>query len=68
MQLRDRAPPRLEAEVVPASEPVFEAKEDLLLVEWKDGSKLNFRWKVKDGDLLLTDHEGRISKLRRIVE
>jgi len=46
----------------------YRAVGDLLFVEWRDGSKLNFRWTLKGGDLLLTDHEGQISQLRRIAE
>lgn len=46
----------------------FRAEGDLLFVEWADGSKLNFRWKLREGDLLLTDHDGQISQLRRIAE
>ncbi|MDP6469109.1 MAG: hypothetical protein QF918_15280 [Pirellulaceae bacterium] len=46
----------------------YRADGDLLFVQWRDGSKLNFRWKLNGGDLLLTDHEGQISQLRRIAE
>lgn len=46
----------------------FESRQDLLLVQWDDGSKLNFRWRLADGRLLLTDHEGKTSQLRRIWE
>jgi len=46
----------------------YTAKDDLLKIIWEDGSKLNFRWKKKDAQLLLTDHQGQISRLRRILE
>lgn len=46
----------------------FQSQQDLLLVQWDDGSKLNFRWRLADGRLLLTDHEGKTSQLRRIWE
>ena len=46
----------------------FRAEDDLLYVVWNDGSKLNFRWKLSGSDLLLTDHEGQISQLRRLYE
>jgi len=46
----------------------YRAEGDLLFVQWLDGSKLNFRWTLKGGELLLTDHEGQISRLRRIAE
>jgi hypothetical protein len=46
----------------------YRADGDLLFVQWRDGSKLNFRWAIKGNDLLLTDHKGQISQLRRIAE
>lgn len=46
----------------------YRAEGDLLFVQWQDGSRLNFRWKLNGGDLLLTDHDGQISQLRRIAE
>lgn len=46
----------------------YRGKEDLLHVVWDDGSKLNFRWRVDGDRLLLTDHEGRVSQLRRLLE
>ena len=46
----------------------FRAQQDLLFVEWEDGSKLNFRWRLDRGNLLLTDHEGQISLLYRLYE
>ncbi len=46
----------------------YQANADLLFVEWDDGSKLNFRWQLREGSLLLTDHEGRISQLQRLYE
>lgn len=46
----------------------FKAEKDLLLVSWDDGSRLNFRWRLSGETLLLTDHDGQISQLRRILE
>ena len=46
----------------------FTAEGDVLRIVWSDGSKLNFRRKIRGADLLLTDHLGRISQLRRITE
>jgi len=46
----------------------YEARGDLLLVTWEDGSRLNMRWQTADGDLLLTDHHGRISQLKRLLD
>lgn len=61
-----------EAEEQPVRSPLlrgrYRADGDLLYVQWQDGSKLNFRWKLNGGDLLLTDHDGQISQLRRIAE
>ena len=45
----------------------FVAQGDLLRVTWSDGSRLNYRWSLSKGDLLLTDHDGNISQLRRLV-
>ncbi|MCA9269952.1 MAG: hypothetical protein KDA41_15835, partial [Planctomycetales bacterium] len=53
-----RPPRRLQGE--------FVARDDVLWVTWDDGSKLNLRWRVDHGQLLLTDHEGRISQLERL--
>ena len=49
-------------------EGTFTARDDLLFVQWADGSLLNLRWRRSGGYLLLTDHEGQISQLRRIYE
>ncbi len=46
----------------------FEARGDLLMITWDDGSRLNMRWQTADGDLLLTDHQGRISQLKRLLD
>ena len=46
----------------------YEARGDLLFVTWKDGSRLNLRWRLRASDLLLTDHEGQISQLKRLFE
>jgi len=47
---------------------VFKAQGDLLFVTWKDGSKLNYRWRLEQGELLMTDHQGQISQLRRVLK
>ena len=44
----------------------FTARDDLMFTTWGDGSKLNYRWRMHMGDLLLTDSQGRTSKLFRI--
>jgi hypothetical protein len=46
----------------------FRAEDDLIYVTWNDGSPLNFRWKVQQGDLLLLDHSGRYSRLKRLFD
>lgn len=46
----------------------YHAHGDLLQVTWSDGSRLNLRWRLHRGDLLLTDHLGRISQLKRLLE
>jgi hypothetical protein len=45
----------------------FTATGDLLYVTWADGSRLNYRWRLVHGDLLLTDNDGNVSQLRRLV-
>jgi hypothetical protein len=46
----------------------FVAQGNLLRVTWNDGSRLNYRWSLSQGDLLLTDHDGNTSQLRRLVQ
>ncbi len=46
----------------------FRSEDDILYVEWDDGSRSNFRWRLRGEDLLLTDHDGHVSQLRRILE
>lgn len=46
----------------------FAANDDLIFVTWDDNSRLNFRWRLYGDNLLLTDHDGQISQLRRIFE
>ena len=46
----------------------FEAKDDVLFVRWDDGSRVNYRWRLASGRLLLTDNDGQISQLQRILE
>jgi hypothetical protein len=41
---------------------------DVLYVTWADGSQLNLRWSSTYGQLLLTDHFGRVSQLHRLFE
>lgn len=49
-------------------EGTFKAQDDLLFTVWQDGSKLNYRWRLHNGALLLTDSEGRTSKLLPIAD
>lgn len=49
-------------------EGTFKARDDLLFTVWQDGSKLNYRWRLHNGALLLTDSEGRTSKLLPIAD
>ena len=51
-----------------AVEGTFEARGDLLFVTWRDGSLLNLRWRSRGTDLFVTDHEGQISQLKRLLE
>lgn len=46
----------------------FRAQDDLLFIEWEDESKLNYRWRLRGNQLLLTDHQGRIAQLARVSE
>lgn len=46
----------------------FVAERDLIYVTWKDGSRLNLRWRLENGQLLLTDHQGQTAQLHRIVQ
>jgi hypothetical protein len=47
----------------------FQLDQDVLHVRWDDGSQANYRWAVEEsGELMLTDHEGRISRLSRLYE
>ncbi len=41
---------------------------DLMFVEWEDESQLNYRWRLWQGDLLLTDHTGLTSQLKRMFD
>lgn len=41
---------------------------DVLVVDWEDKSQLNFRWRIERGDLLLTDHTGLTSQLKRMFD
>lgn len=46
----------------------FEARDDLLFVTWDDESRLNLRWRIAGDHLLLTDHNGEVSALRRLLQ
>lgn len=47
----------------------YQLRGDLLEVTWEDGSRQNFRWRIsRRGDLLLTDHHGRIAQLVWLYE
>lgn len=46
----------------------FQAREDLLLVTWADGSRQNYRWRRQGNSLLLTDHQGQTNHLKKIYE
>ena len=46
----------------------YQARDDLLLITWDDGSKLNYRWRIHRGELLLTDHTGQMSRLKRLLD
>ena len=46
----------------------YQAHADVLYVTWDDGSRLNLRYDSADGELLLTDHLGRVSQLSRLFE
>ena len=46
----------------------FRAQDDLLLVKWSDASLLNLRWRLSGEALLLTDHDGQLSRLLPIAE
>ena len=41
---------------------------EVIYVTWDDGSQLNYRWRLDNGRLLLTDHHGRVSQLHRLIE
>lgn len=44
------------------------ADADVLKITWDDGSRLNLRWTIHNGDLLVTDHTGRTSQLKRLFD
>ena len=46
----------------------YRAEGDLLYTVWNDGSKLNYRWRRHQEALLLTDSEGRTSKLLPVLD
>ena len=46
----------------------FKVADDLLMVDYIDDSRSNYRWRIEGTELMLTDHEGRVSQLARIYE
>jgi hypothetical protein len=46
----------------------FSARGDLLFITWDDGRKLNYRWRLDQGELQLIDHERKCSRLRRLFD
>jgi hypothetical protein len=46
----------------------FEARDDLVFIRWSDGSRLNLRWRLSGNELFLTDHEGKITHLKRVFD
>ncbi len=46
----------------------FAAQADVIYITWDDGSRLNYRWQVHAGELLLMDHTGSSSRLRRLFD
>ena len=52
----------------PVLKGTYRAHGDLIEIEWRDGSRLNLRWRKEGPWLLTTDHEGRVAQLRRIYE
>ncbi|MCA9177237.1 MAG: hypothetical protein KDB14_22265 [Planctomycetales bacterium] len=59
-QLAKQGPPRLRG--------AYQATGDVLRITWEDGSRLNLRWKLSKGKLLVTDHHGKIAKLKPLLE
>jgi hypothetical protein len=46
----------------------YEARGDVLRIVWTDGSRTNYRWRLVDGELFLTDHVGQTSQLRPMFD
>ena len=46
----------------------YSAQDDLLYIRWSDGSLLNYRWRMHGQELLLTDHLGQPSRLKRLLD
>jgi hypothetical protein len=46
----------------------FTAQDDLIFITWDDGSQLNYRWRLHQGDLLLMDHTQQLSRLKRLFD
>ena len=58
----------MEAEGPPRLRGTYRAAGDVIYITWVDGSRLNLRWKLSKGKLLVTDHQGQISKLKPLIE
>ena len=44
----------------------FTAEDDVIFITWDDGSQLNYRWKIRQGELHLLDSTRRSSVLKRL--
>lgn len=59
---------RMEAKGPPRLRGTYRAEGNVIYITWNDGSRLNLRWKLSKGNLLVTDHQGQISKLKPLIE
>jgi hypothetical protein len=46
----------------------FRSEGDMLYITWDDASRQNVRWRIHRGDLLMTDHHGRVSQLAPLFD
>jgi hypothetical protein len=46
----------------------FTAQGDVIYITWADGSQLNHRWQLHEGELLLMDHTRNVSRLKRLFD
>jgi hypothetical protein len=46
----------------------FTAEGDVIYITWSDGSRLNYRWALKDGELFLRDPAGGFHQLQRLFD